>query len=137
MLMNRVSPRRPPSPGEATGGFPGSQPSASQPELSAGVAPFGDQEPDAPSELGATMGGSDFGPMPMPPMPPPPPGSNLPLALEGGAGGGAMQPPADSRSMMGGGVPQGGTDLFGGGQAQPADPAFLQQILAGLPGGRR
>jgi hypothetical protein len=124
MLMNRVQPRRPPGTGEATGGIPRSQPSASQPELTAGVAPLQDE---ADPEL--DLGGTDFGSLPMMPLPPPPPGSNQPLALpgfQGAAPGG--------RSMMGGTPP--GMDMFGGGDGAMGgggDEELMRQILAGLP----
>lgn len=141
MLMNRVQPRRPPEPGPASGGYAGAAASSAQPERTAGVAPVADDAamlPDA--DLGATMPGeasAPYGALPMPPLPPPPPGSNLPLALEG-----SSLPQTREVGMSNiGGVAPGQADLFGGGgggmsEGAP-DPAFLQQILAGLPGGRR
>ena len=126
-LMNRVQPRRPPVPGEARGGLASAQPSASQPELSAGVAPLLEQA--ATTELGATSGGGDLGTLPMPPLPPMPPGSNAPIALPGFQ---SSAPSPGGRSMMG--APPPGMDLFGGGgEGAGPDDELMRRILAGLP----
>lgn len=139
MLMNRVQPRRPPEPGPASGGYAGAAASSAQPERTAGLAtPVADDATMLPDAgLGGSTDSAPYGALPMPPLPAPPPGSNLPLALEGSV--------SQTRSPGGmsniGGVAPGQTDLFGGGGAGMSDgapdPAFLQQILSGLPGGRR